>query len=157
MTRLFGLGSGMFLLLLNTLLSLICIPCLLPLYQSIVILFLVFLIGFLKIEKWLACQSLDNKVVIYSVGDRIKLNKKKLFTGHIVAGYSCRPDFSTDGRFLMSGDSEGKMWFWDWKVSLCDLVLLLTCLYRRVKCLKSLKLTTGQFSVVYGTLTRHPK
>lgn len=66
-------------------------------------------------KKWLACQSLDNKVVIYSVGDRIKLNRKKVFNGHLVAGFSCRPDFSTDGRFLMSGDSEGLMWFWDWK------------------------------------------
>ncbi|KAJ3329835.1 hypothetical protein HDU91_003746, partial [Kappamyces sp. JEL0680] len=65
--------------------------------------------------KWLACQSLDNKVVVYSVGDRIKLNKKKLFNGHLVAGFSCKPNFSPDGRFVMSGDSEGKMWFWDWK------------------------------------------
>jgi pre-mRNA-processing factor 17 len=44
-----------------------------------------------------------------------------MFTGHLVAGYICKPGFSPDNRFLMSGDSEGililigKMWFWDWK------------------------------------------
>jgi pre-mRNA-processing factor 17 len=60
----------------------------------------------------MACQSLDNKIQVYSVGDRIKVNRRKIFSGHIVAGYSCKPSFSPDGRFIMSGDSEGKMWYW---------------------------------------------
>ena len=47
--------------------------------------------------------------------ERFRLNTKKRFTGHSVAGYACQPNFSPDGRFLMSGDSEGKVWFWDWK------------------------------------------
>ncbi|KAJ3036853.1 pre-mRNA-processing factor 17 [Rhizophlyctis rosea] len=66
-------------------------------------------------RKWLACQSLDNQIVIYSARDRFRLNRKKLFKGHLVAGYACQPNFSPDGRFVMSGDSEGRMWFWDWK------------------------------------------
>lgn len=31
--------------------------------------------------KWLACQSMDNKVVIFSAMNRFKLNRKKTFTG----------------------------------------------------------------------------
>ncbi|KAJ3091337.1 pre-mRNA-processing factor 17 [Quaeritorhiza haematococci] len=66
-------------------------------------------------RKWLACQSLDNQIVIYSAKDRFRLNRNKVFRGHLVAGYACQPAFSPDGRFVTSGDSEGKVWFWDWK------------------------------------------
>ncbi|KAJ3146287.1 pre-mRNA-processing factor 17, partial [Irineochytrium annulatum] len=76
-------------------------------------------------KKWLACQSLDNQVLIYSAKDRFRLAPKKVFRGHLVAGYACQPGFSPDGRYLMSGDSEGRLWFWDWK----------TCkVYKKLKC-----------------------
>ncbi|KAJ0229131.1 WD_REPEATS_REGION domain-containing protein [Hirschfeldia incana] len=65
--------------------------------------------------KWLAAQSLDNQILIYGTRERFQLNKKKRFAGHIVAGYACQVNFSPDGRFVMSGDGEGKCWFWDWK------------------------------------------
>lgn len=48
--------------------------------------------------KWLACQSLDNKVVIFSALNRFKMNRKKIFSGHMVAGYACGLDFSPDMR-----------------------------------------------------------
>ncbi|KAJ3129636.1 pre-mRNA-processing factor 17 [Nowakowskiella sp. JEL0407] len=66
-------------------------------------------------NKWMACQSLDNQIMIYSARDRFRLHRKKTFKGHLIAGYACVPNFSPDGRFLMSGDSEGSLWFWDWK------------------------------------------
>lgn len=66
-------------------------------------------------NKWLACQSLDNQVLIYSAQDKFRQNRKKSFKGHLVAGYACQPSFSPDDRFVASGDSAGKMWFWDWK------------------------------------------
>ncbi|KAI8850974.1 WD40-repeat-containing domain protein [Chytridium lagenaria] len=76
-------------------------------------------------KKWLACQSLDNQIMIYSAKDRFRLQSKKVFRGHLVAGYACQPGFSADGRFVMSGDSEGRVWFWDWK----------TCkVYKKLKC-----------------------
>ncbi|KAJ1969818.1 hypothetical protein IWQ62_000372 [Dispira parvispora] len=66
-------------------------------------------------RKWLACQSLDNQILIYSAGEKLRINNKKRFTGHLVAGYACQPNFSADGRFVMSGDADGRLWFWDWK------------------------------------------
>ncbi|KAI9024764.1 WD40-repeat-containing domain protein [Hyaloraphidium curvatum] len=66
-------------------------------------------------KKYIAFQSLDNQIVVYSAKDRFRLNRKKRFAGHLVAGYACQPNFSADGRFIASGDSEGKVWFWDWK------------------------------------------
>ncbi|KAJ3105768.1 hypothetical protein HDU97_007588 [Phlyctochytrium planicorne] len=76
-------------------------------------------------KKWLATQSLDNQIMIYSAKDRFRLQSKKVFRGHLVAGYACQPGFSADGRFVMSGDSEGRVWFWDWK----------TCkVFKKLKC-----------------------
>ncbi|KAJ3414503.1 pre-mRNA-processing factor 17 [Chytridiales sp. JEL 0842] len=68
-------------------------------------------------KRFLACTSLDNQILVYSAKDRFKEQRKKVFRGHLVAGYACQPGFSPDGRFLMSGDSEGRMWFWDWKTT----------------------------------------
>ncbi|ONK64496.1 uncharacterized protein A4U43_C07F26680 [Asparagus officinalis] len=76
-------------------------------------------------SNWLAAQSLDNQILIYSTKERFQLNKKKRFAGHIVAGYACQVNFSPDGRFVMSGDGEGKCWFWDWKS--CKVFKTLKC------------------------------
>lgn len=67
--------------------------------------------------KWLACQSLDNKIVIFSAMNRFKMNRKKTFEGHMVSGYACGLDFSPDMSYLMSGDGEGKCYIWDWKTT----------------------------------------
>ena len=53
-------------------------------------------------QKWLACQSMDNKIVIFSALNRFKMNRKKTFSGHMVAGYACTLDFSPDMRFVIS-------------------------------------------------------
>ncbi|XP_008806605.2 pre-mRNA-processing factor 17-like isoform X2 [Phoenix dactylifera] len=76
-------------------------------------------------SNWLAAQSLDNQILIYGTKERFQLNKKKRFAGHIVAGYACQVNFSPDGRFVMSGDGEGKCWFWDWKS--CKVFRTLKC------------------------------
>lgn len=67
--------------------------------------------------KWLACQSMDNKVVIFSALNRFKINRKKTFSGHMVAGYACSLDFSPDMSYLVSGDADGKCFIWDWKTT----------------------------------------
>ncbi|GFY76119.1 pre-mRNA-processing factor 17 [Trichonephila inaurata madagascariensis] len=67
--------------------------------------------------KWLACQSMDNKIMVFSALNRFKLNRKKTFTGHMVAGYACSLDFSPDMSYIVSGDADGKVYVWDWKTT----------------------------------------
>ncbi|XP_033635021.1 pre-mRNA-processing factor 17-like [Asterias rubens] len=74
--------------------------------------------------KWLGCQSMDNQILIYGAHNRFRLNKKKLFKGHMVAGYACQMDFSPDMSYVVSGDADGKLNIWDWKS---------TKLYSRIK------------------------
>ncbi|KAA8499867.1 Pre-mRNA-processing factor 17 [Porphyridium purpureum] len=64
-------------------------------------------------------QSMDNKLVTYGLRqrDRFKQNSRKTFVGHVSAGYACEPCFSTDGRFLASGDALGRLFFWDWSTA----------------------------------------
>lgn len=53
---------------------------------------------------WAAFQSMDNQILLYGVGaDGYKLNRKKRYVGHLVAGYSCGLDFSPDGTMIVSG------------------------------------------------------
>eukprot|EP01103_Thecamoeba_quadrilineata_P016920 TRINITY_DN5820_c0_g1_i2.p1 TRINITY_DN5820_c0_g1~~TRINITY_DN5820_c0_g1_i2.p1 ORF type:complete len:538 (-),score=81.54 TRINITY_DN5820_c0_g1_i2:98-1711(-) len=75
--------------------------------------------------NWFVGQSLDNQLLVYSTRERFKLNKKKRFLGHLVAGFACQLNFAPDGRFIMSGDADGKLWFWDWKS---------TKVYRTLRC-----------------------
>merc|ERR1712166_1135777 len=52
-------------------------------------------------------------------------NDKKVFKGHVVAGYACQPGMSPCGNYVMSGDTDGRLWFWDWKS---------TKVFRKIKC-----------------------
>ena len=62
-------------------------------------------------------QSLDNKIVTYEIRPHFKRVKKRTFEGHVNAGSTCGIDCSSDGRFVCSGDSDGKIWFWDFKTT----------------------------------------
>lgn len=65
--------------------------------------------------KYVAYQSGDNQIVVYAATDKFRQNRKKVFRGHNNAGYAIDVDISPDGQFLMSGDSGGRLCFWDWK------------------------------------------
>ena len=65
---------------------------------------------------FLACQSLDNKIVVYQATGKFSLQRKKKFLGHQVAGYACDIAISPDGQFLCSGDGQGKLCFWEWRM-----------------------------------------
>ena len=67
-------------------------------------------------QRYVACQSLDNKIVVFDVaGGKFRPKRKKTFQGHLVAGYACVPTFSPDMSYICSGDGEGKVFIWDWK------------------------------------------
>ena len=57
-------------------------------------------------------QRMDNCLVGY---DPATLKLKKKFSGHANSGYSIQPCSSPDGKFLVSGGSNGDLHFWDWK------------------------------------------
>ena len=62
-------------------------------------------------------QSMDNTVVVYQCGDKVKQLRKKLFKGHNNSGYACQVGFSPNMKFLISGDGTGKLNVWDWKTT----------------------------------------
>jgi pre-mRNA-processing factor 17 len=67
-------------------------------------------------KQWVG-QSQDNQILVYGAVNRMKVNTKKRFRGHLVSGYAAQCSFSPDGRYLMSGDAEGRLFFWDWRTS----------------------------------------
>jgi pre-mRNA-processing factor 17 len=65
--------------------------------------------------KYVAFQSADNQIVVYAAGDKFRQNRKKGFRGHNTSGYAIDVAISPDGKFIASGDSAGRLFFWDWK------------------------------------------
>lgn len=67
--------------------------------------------------KWLGCQSMDNQIVMFNALNRFKFSRKKVFKGHMVAGFACGLDFSPEMSYVISGDADGKLYVWDWKTT----------------------------------------
>ena len=65
--------------------------------------------------KFFAGQSMNNTIIVYQATGDFKYQAKRRFLGHNNAGYAIQPAFSTDGKYLMSGSSDGRIHFWDWK------------------------------------------
>lgn len=60
-------------------------------------------------------QSLDNQIITYTARRKFSVKKNKNFKGHICAGYAIQPNMSPDMQWVISGDSDGMLFFWDWK------------------------------------------
>lgn len=67
--------------------------------------------------EWVLFQSMNNSIQLWSADDKFRQNHKKVFRGHGSAGYACKPDMSPDGRFVVSGTSNGAIVFWDFKTN----------------------------------------
>jgi WD40 repeat protein len=96
-------------------------------------------------QDFVALQNLDNSIAIYQAGEKFRLQPKKVFRGHVcagtsrvlhaccvlvhtctrLAGYSAQVAWSADGKYLASGDGNGRAFFWDFKS---------TKLFRTLKC-----------------------
>jgi pre-mRNA-processing factor 17 len=68
-------------------------------------------------ESCFVVQASNNEISIYNSGEKVSLNKKRTFKGHLTAGYACGLSLSPDKKFLASGDGEGSLFFWDFHSS----------------------------------------
>lgn len=63
-------------------------------------------------------QSQDNTIRVFNIQNgKVKLNRKKLFKGHLSAGYSCHTTISTDGEMVASGDAQGRLFVWNYSTT----------------------------------------
>lgn len=85
------------------------------------------------ISNYIALQSMDNSIKVIHLYGKFKWYKKKIFRGHQVAGYGIEIGFSPDGKIIMSGDSKGMAYFWDWKT--CKLVKKLKISDKPIQCI----------------------
>jgi len=60
-------------------------------------------------------QSMNNEIHVYGAKDKYSQIRKKIFKGHMNAGYACGLDMSPDGKYVLSGDGDGRAFIWDWK------------------------------------------
>ena len=66
--------------------------------------------------KYLLCQSLDDQIAVYgTTKDRFRLHRDKYFKGHVVGSFAVGIACSPDGKYVSSGDAQGRVFHWDWK------------------------------------------
>ncbi|KAG7727878.1 hypothetical protein KL930_004842 [Ogataea haglerorum] len=82
-------------------------------------------------------QSSDNTIQTFaaSAEEKFKRNRDKTFTGHNSANFSIGLQFTPDGRTLMSGDSHGFAFFWDWRST--ELISKLKVSSKPITCIDS--------------------
>lgn len=65
-------------------------------------------------EHYFCTQSMDNTIYSYGMKPKYKRHPKKSFKGHNSAGYGIGITFSPDGKYICSGDSNSRIFIWDW-------------------------------------------
>ncbi|EJS42232.1 cdc40p [Saccharomyces arboricola H-6] len=68
-------------------------------------------------HNYFCAQSMDNRIYSFSLKPKYKRHPKKIFKGHSSAGYGISLSFSSDGRYICSGDSKSRLFTWDWNTS----------------------------------------
>jgi len=59
-------------------------------------------------------QSSGNYIAIFDAESPFKMNKKKRFEGHKIAGFNVKCCISPDGGIIASGAANGSIHFYDW-------------------------------------------
>lgn len=63
-------------------------------------------------------QSNGDYIAIFSLNPPFKLDKYKRFESHGVSGFPIKCNFSLDAKQIISGSSDGSIYFYDYKSSL---------------------------------------
>lgn len=58
---------------------------------------------------------MNNATRTFTAYDEILPNTKKIFSGHLVNGYTCGLQISPGDKYLVSGDNVNHTLFWEWK------------------------------------------
>lgn len=66
-------------------------------------------------NNFFLCQSMNNVITVYEATGKFRLFSKKTFKGHHNIGYSINVSCSNDGKYVISGDSNGGLFIWNWK------------------------------------------
>ncbi|SCN63195.1 pre-mRNA-processing factor 17, putative [Plasmodium chabaudi chabaudi] len=66
-------------------------------------------------NKFFLCQSMNNMITVYEATGKFRFFSKKTFKGHKNIGYSINVSCSNDGKYVISGDSNGGLFIWNWK------------------------------------------
>lgn len=68
-------------------------------------------------EPFFVAQSNGNYIAIFSLSPPFKLNKYRRYESHGVSGFPIKCVFSLDGEKLVSGSSDGSLYFYDYRSS----------------------------------------
>ncbi|OHS96188.1 pre-mRNA splicing factor [Tritrichomonas foetus] len=66
-------------------------------------------------EPFICGQMQTGEIVVFKTSPSFSCYQKRSFTGHNPQSFPCRMTISPDGSFLASGDSDGKLYIWEWK------------------------------------------
>uniref|UniRef100_A0A7M4EUE3 Anaphase-promoting complex subunit 4-like WD40 domain-containing protein n=1 Tax=Crocodylus porosus TaxID=8502 RepID=A0A7M4EUE3_CROPO len=65
-------------------------------------------------ESTFVAQTNGNYMALFSTQRPYRINKKKRYEGHKVEGFAVDCEFSPDGALLLTGSSEGKVFFYNY-------------------------------------------
>lgn len=68
-------------------------------------------------ESVFVAQTNGNYIALFSTQRPYKINKRKRYEGHKVEGFAIGCEFSPDGAFILTGSSEGKVYFYNYYTS----------------------------------------
>ncbi|XP_043930497.1 WD repeat-containing protein 25 [Protopterus annectens] len=68
-------------------------------------------------ESVFVAQTNGNYIALFSTQRPYKMNRRKRYEGHKVEGFAVGCEFSPDGTFILTGSSEGKVYFYNYYTS----------------------------------------